>query len=123
MNISIEDFLLFSINNIFDNQAKTILFSQENSDNSNILSEKIDFTQSIPEQIIKILYRNSIASVIIEGGKQTLQSFIDSDLWDEARVFKSRNYLNDGVKAPLFPFVPLENKCIGDDELLIFQHD
>ena len=110
-------------NYIFDNQAKTILFSEDKSENSNVLSKKIDFTQNVIEQILNVLYQNSITSVIIEGGQQTLQSFIDEDLWDEARVFKSRTYIVDGVKAPLFPFVPTEMQVINDDELLIFQHD
>jgi diaminohydroxyphosphoribosylaminopyrimidine deaminase/5-amino-6-(5-phosphoribosylamino)uracil reductase len=32
------------------------------------------------------MYRHQIQSVI-EGGRQTLQTFIDANLWDEARVF------------------------------------
>jgi diaminohydroxyphosphoribosylaminopyrimidine deaminase/5-amino-6-(5-phosphoribosylamino)uracil reductase len=35
-----------------------------------------------------MLYDHQIQSVIIEGGRQTLQTFIDANLWDEARVFK-----------------------------------
>jgi diaminohydroxyphosphoribosylaminopyrimidine deaminase/5-amino-6-(5-phosphoribosylamino)uracil reductase len=34
------------------------------------------------------LYDHQIQSVIIEGGRQTLQTFIDANLWDEARVFR-----------------------------------
>jgi diaminohydroxyphosphoribosylaminopyrimidine deaminase/5-amino-6-(5-phosphoribosylamino)uracil reductase len=32
-----------------------------------------------------VLYDHQIQSVIIEGGRQTLQTFIDANLWDEAR--------------------------------------
>ena len=34
-------------------------------------------------------YVNKIQSVIIEGGKKTLEKFIESGYWDEARVFTS----------------------------------
>jgi diaminohydroxyphosphoribosylaminopyrimidine deaminase/5-amino-6-(5-phosphoribosylamino)uracil reductase len=34
------------------------------------------------------LYDHQIQSVIIEGGRQTLQTFIDANLWDEARVLE-----------------------------------
>ncbi len=43
---------------------------------------------------------SSFQSVLIEGGAQTLQSFIDADLWDEAYIERSDIVLGDGVKAP-----------------------
>lgn len=110
-------------NYIFDNQAKTILFSESKSDHSAVLSETIDFTQNIAQQIVVTLQQHSIVSVIIEGGTKTLQTFIDADLWDEARVFKGRSYLKDGVQAPIFQRIPINKLVSGDDELLIFQHD
>ena len=39
-------------------------------------------------------------SILVEGGAQTLQSFIDADLWDEVFIERSDIVLNDGVKAP-----------------------
>ena len=40
------------------------------------------------EKFFEFCYLNEIQSVIIEGGKKTLQKFIDGN-WDEARVFTS----------------------------------
>jgi len=37
---------------------------------------------------------------LVEGGTQTLQSFIDADLWDEVFIERSDIVLSDGVKAP-----------------------
>lgn len=42
-------------------------------------------------------------SILVEGGAQTLQSFIDADLWDEVFIERSDIILGDGVKAPVFP--------------------
>ena len=39
-------------------------------------------------------------SILVEGGTQTLQSFIDADLWDEVFIERSDIVLSDGVKAP-----------------------
>ena len=36
------------------------------------------------------LYQEGYQSVLIEGGRTTLQHFIDMDLWDEARIFSTR---------------------------------
>ncbi len=107
-------------NYIFDNQAKTILFSEQKCENSAVLSETIDFSQNIAPQIASILQKHSIISVIIEGGTKTLQTFIEAKLWDEARVFKSKTHLRNGVKSPEFSFIPIMRQVSGDDELLIF---
>jgi diaminohydroxyphosphoribosylaminopyrimidine deaminase/5-amino-6-(5-phosphoribosylamino)uracil reductase len=98
--------------NTFDNQAKTIVLN----------SEIINFEKNIAEQIAQFLYRQEIQSVIIEGGTQTLQTFIDKNIWDEARVFKSQVFIKKGTKAPIFEG-NLESKMnILNDQLLIYSH-
>lgn len=39
-------------------------------------------------------------SILVEGGAQTLQSFLDADLWDEIYIEHSNIVLNDGIRAP-----------------------
>lgn len=41
-----------------------------------------------------------IQSILVEGGAQTLQSFIDADLWDETYIERTDIVLGDGIKAP-----------------------
>tara|TARA_R110002012_G_scaffold6480_4_gene29841 strand:- start:44215 stop:45216 length:1002 start_codon:yes stop_codon:yes gene_type:complete len=53
-----------------------------------------------PQLISETLYDKGIQSVIIEGGAQTLQYFINANLWDEARVFKGNTSFSEGTKAP-----------------------
>ncbi len=47
---------------------------------------------------------SSYQSVLVEGGSQTLQSFLDADLWDEVFIERTDIVLGDGVKAPICPF-------------------
>ena len=42
-------------------------------------------------------------AVIIEGGAKLLQSFINENLFDEIRVFRSKMYLEKGIAAPVLP--------------------
>jgi diaminohydroxyphosphoribosylaminopyrimidine deaminase/5-amino-6-(5-phosphoribosylamino)uracil reductase len=101
-------------NHIFDNRAKTISISKD----------RINFNNNIASEIAIYLFENNIQSVIIEGGRQTLQTFIDASIWDEARVFRGNCYLNEGIKAPTIPFKKVKKQQILDDELLIFlNHD
>ena len=66
-----------------------------------IISEKIiDYNKPIANQISKILYQKEITSLIVEGGAKTLNTFINENIWDEARIFKS------AVKIEvLFPYL------------------
>lgn len=49
------------------------------------------------------LYKLGIQSLLVEGGQQTLQSFIDQGLWDEAYVEASPQPLGSGVPEPRLP--------------------
>lgn len=54
------------------------------------------------EDLLHELYRQNITSIIVEGGAETLAGFLDSGLWDLARVEIAKRTLGDRgrVKAP-----------------------
>ena len=111
---------------IFDNTVKTVIISEEKTswEKENILSEAIDFDKNVLAQILALLYRLNIVSVIIEGGSKTLQGFIDENLWDEARVFSGCQVFRNGTKAPEFNGIPIRRIEIEKDQLIIFRnHD
>ncbi len=64
-------------------------------------SIKINFKESIIS-ILDNLYKKNINSILVEGGTKTINKFINSNLWDEARVFRSNKNIKDGIKAPDF---------------------
>lgn len=86
---------------LFDGNVPTLIFTEkEHPDQSNLTFIKIDFTQDILPQIMCVLYQRKIQSLLIEGGRQLLQTFIDSNFWDEAFVERCPVKLHSGVKAP-----------------------
>ncbi len=97
---------------IFDNQLETIIISDKNINSKNNLAH----------EITTMLFNKNIQSVIIEGGRKTLQTFIDAGFWDEARVFKTNSYFEDGTKAPILKKKYFSKTTILDDELLIFRN-
>jgi diaminohydroxyphosphoribosylaminopyrimidine deaminase/5-amino-6-(5-phosphoribosylamino)uracil reductase len=108
-----------------DNTTKTITITEQQNliGTENLIFENTIFDFKISIKICDILYKNNIQSVIIEGGRQTLQTFIDANLWDEARVFKSKMTIENGIKAPVLKKKG-SSKQIFDDELkLFFNHD
>lgn len=63
-------------------------------------AETLRLATSDPTEICAALFEKNIQSVIIEGGALTLESFIDANLWDEARVFQGSVHFKNGTKAP-----------------------
>ena len=104
---------------IFNDEAKTIVFNEIKGeyDNSNTFI-KTSFNNLI-DNILRELYKQGIQSVIVEGGNKTLQSFIDKNMWDEARIFTTKKQLRSGVKSPAIKGKIISSKEIGDDVLKI----
>jgi len=91
--------------NILDGSAKTIVITATRDKNivssKNLIFEEIDFSKNIAKQVCEVLSKYHIQSLIVEGGTQTLQTFIDEKLWDEAMVFVGNTSFVNGVKSPI----------------------
>ncbi|AZA58676.1 bifunctional diaminohydroxyphosphoribosylaminopyrimidine deaminase/5-amino-6-(5-phosphoribosylamino)uracil reductase RibD [Chryseobacterium shandongense] len=89
--------------NIYNQEARTIVInSVKDEEKGNIRFIKIEKENFLIE-LMNALYREQVQSVIIEGGRFTLQQFIDEDLWDEAIVIENKNLkLEKGTRAPEF---------------------
>jgi diaminohydroxyphosphoribosylaminopyrimidine deaminase/5-amino-6-(5-phosphoribosylamino)uracil reductase len=109
---------------IFSKEAKTLVFTEKSVEKSSDHLEhvRIDFSQAIIPQILKVLHQKGIQSLIVEGGRHTLQSFIDLNLWDEARIFKTKVIFQDGTRAPEFMTDNCQSEMILKDELKIFKN-
>ena len=91
--------------NILDGSVKTIVITAAKDKNivssKNLIFEEIDFSKNIAKQVCEVLSKYQIQSLIVEGGTQTLQTFIDEKLWDEAMVFVGNTSFVKGVKSPI----------------------
>ena len=61
------------------------------------------------DNILQRLYEDGIQTVLVEGGAELLQSFIDSGLWDECYVEKGTMMLDGRVKAPVLTHAVLKD--------------
>lgn len=73
--------------------------------------------------LMRLLHQRNIQSLMVEGGAQTLQSFMDAGLWDEARVFTGTVPLGGGIAAPKPEGRFLEARRVGEDQLEIWHRD
>lgn len=107
---------------IFDGSQETIMFTGSHRN----YSGKIQLVHVDPSfemvDILEELFDRQIVSVLVEGGAELHRAFLESGLWDEARVFKARMEFSQGVKAPVIQEKPDETIKIGDTELDIYMN-
>jgi len=68
-----------------------------------------------PGEWLQQLCESDIQSVLVEGGAATLQAFLASGLWDEARVIQAPLTLGRGLRAPVIPSPAIRREVSGDD--------
>lgn len=95
LNLDIEKY------QVFKGDEKVIVFNSLNDkEERNIIFKKINWENKV-EEILKNLYEVQIVSVLIEGGRKTLQEFLDKKMFDEIRIIKSKEKIfNEGIKTP-----------------------
>lgn len=109
-------------NTLKTNNTTYIYNNVKETRQKNIVHIRIDFKGKPLLQIMKHLFESRVHSVLVEGGTQTLQHFIDAELWDEARVLTGAKKMKNGLQAPKlkFPSKILRNFECGVDKVEIF---
>lgn len=107
--------------NVFNDDAKTFIFNSKETYNikSNYFI-KINFDKLL-YNMLKELYQQKIQSIIVEGGKKTLDTFIQHNMWDEKHIFITDKILNDGVSAPIINGSLITEEKISNDILRIYR--
>jgi diaminohydroxyphosphoribosylaminopyrimidine deaminase/5-amino-6-(5-phosphoribosylamino)uracil reductase len=97
---------------IFDGSVKTIVFNHiKDAETNQIRYYRLIKNESLIMQLQNALYKMNIQSLIVEGGAQLLQSFINENSWDEARVITNQDLLiGKGTDAPLLKQARLSEK-------------
>jgi diaminohydroxyphosphoribosylaminopyrimidine deaminase / 5-amino-6-(5-phosphoribosylamino)uracil reductase len=109
--------------NVFDNNSLTwILTKKEIPKEDNVTYFTSNFDENHLADFMCDIYQRQIGTLIIEGGAKVLQSFIDANLWDEARVFHSPKTIGEGgIAAPILKDANLQSTHqILDDVLKVY---
>lgn len=74
-------------------------------------------------EILQHLFLNNIQSILVEGGADVIQQFIEANAWDEIRVIHSRALkLGQGITAPLIDMTPVEMIELEIDRVKCYQN-
>ncbi len=110
-------------------------WTREEIENTVVFTEKLDavitgvnkvkLEKEIPSsiQVSNWLFNSGIQSVFIEGGTKVLTHFINSGMWDEARIFFGTGYFRDGIKAPLLSGSLISKTAFSRSTLEIYKNE
>jgi diaminohydroxyphosphoribosylaminopyrimidine deaminase/5-amino-6-(5-phosphoribosylamino)uracil reductase len=108
---------------VFNSEAKTIIFNDHSSKkNQNVEFVKINWNDKA-QQVLAYCFEKNIASIIIEGGTNTIYSFMNINAWDEARIFVNPDKrFEHGILAPEIKLDTAVLKQSGSDLLYTLQN-
>jgi diaminohydroxyphosphoribosylaminopyrimidine deaminase/5-amino-6-(5-phosphoribosylamino)uracil reductase len=107
--------------NVMDGKSETLIFTEtKREDYDKLRFIKIDFDKNISQNVVNELFKQNINSVLVEGGAQLLNSFIASNLWDEANVEISPQTIGSGIFAPKLNVFPSEIREIEGHRCMSF---
>ena len=111
---------------LFDGTLPTVVYTSGNvagKYGKNVEQVELDFSNDILPQILTHLHSVGVGSLLVEGGRMLLQSFIDSSLWDAVRVEVNTSlFVGEGVPAPCFPqLAACEETVCGGNKVLLFR--
>ena len=108
---------------VFSGNEETIVLNEiKNGQENNVLYVKKDLSNNGIDNILSALKELEIQSVVVEGGRQTLESFIRSGLWDEAFVYTGEKWFGKGVRSPILEQVPEEKHEFGSSKLFVYRN-
>jgi diaminohydroxyphosphoribosylaminopyrimidine deaminase / 5-amino-6-(5-phosphoribosylamino)uracil reductase len=112
--------------NVFTTNTPTLVFTNAPQSNvGNVNFVPLNNPSNFLNATLTALYKLNIQSILIEGGQQLLQGFINANLWDEAFVFTNTSLqLTQGVASPIFNYSnPFAVKKLGTDLLQHFKNN
>lgn len=105
--------------NLMDGEASTVLLTTPGGLKGFLSQARIPIIETAlpedPSVVLRLLFDRQVLSVIIEGGRKTLQRFIDAGLWDEARVLTGNCMFEEGLRGPEITGIPGQSIRYGDE--------
>lgn len=102
---------------LFDGSKPTVVYTAcevVDKFGKNVEQVVLDFSVDVLPQIVAHLHSRKVNSLLVEGGAQLLQSFIDASLWDYIRVERNPSFLlGSGVRAPHLPLAVNSKEISG----------
>lgn len=110
-----------SQHHLFTDGLPTVVFGakQENVNATFIEAGKKDEVWNV---INNYAFTQNMLSILVEGGRETLQYLIDNNLWNEAIVIESKQTWKVGVASPIIENSPSEVVSVDSDTVYTYHN-
>ena len=109
---------------LLDDSAETWVFGSERSAGKTFKQTKFFPTEGkvLISNLLEQLTQTNRATLLVEGGANVLNQFLENGDWDEIRVIENARRLGGGLPAPLVPTDAIlkEQFQIADDVVRVF---
>ena len=108
---------------LFDQTQPTLVYNLlKNEQNGLITYVQMPSEGEVIAWMLKDMYERKIQSILVEGGTQLFESFINAGLWDEIRRIQSADNLLAGIQAPHFHAPLSKRQNMMGDMLWIYRN-
>ena len=108
--------------NLIDQSAPTFIFNflEEKTEGINHYI-KLDSSLDLISQLLETLYNKGVSSLIVEGGAKLINTFIQTNTWDEARIITNTNLdLSNGIQAPSILNAEIKERFVLEGDEVVF---
>ncbi len=106
---------------LLDQSTETLVFTEREMESKpNLEYILINFNQGTLHGINEVLFRRGIQSLLVEGGKSLLESYLREGLWDEARIYIGNKRFGSGVRAPETDWVLNREEKLDDSLMRVY---
>jgi diaminohydroxyphosphoribosylaminopyrimidine deaminase/5-amino-6-(5-phosphoribosylamino)uracil reductase len=110
---------------LFDHSVPTVVFNRIKEENTgrHLRYYRLPDKQDTVTELVQACYEMKLQSILVEGGAQLLQSFINSGIWDEARVITNTQLrIGEGTEAPvLHDALPVKHEQHSTDMIVYYK--
>lgn len=106
-----------SASKVFTDGGATLLFTCNRREDIDVEQVILSISDDPLAAVLSELHHRSIRSVLVEGGAELHQHFIDRDLWDEVRIITSPVLIRQGTVAPRFHHASWRTTTSGADSI------
>ena len=108
---------------IFNKSSKTIILNKiQSKELDNVIFLNVE-NKNMIKSLMKYLYEIGVISLIVEGGKKTIESFLNCNYWNEARVIQGDKKFKNGIKAPNINRKYSNIEYLGKDQIYTYFND
>lgn len=104
--------------NIYNDVSKTIILNKIKDEQVSDSVRLINVANASLRETMQILFNKGLNTILVEGGSNTISHFVETGLWNEARIITVNKNLQTLGYGDLVKSARMDGKCIN--EYLLF---